>query len=186
MFGIKSDIDNHTLSKDSIIPLYRFFGIINASATSSNLLPFSHIGSFSFFSSSIIRCTGTIFIVSILFFTATSAITLERCSTSFSQISGSITLFCSDILFTKLSGCDIHTNTSSMKSHHNFLIKFSVILFIDLVKASESKIFHLRIHCVGSICFANIVFLHSSSAKTTAFIESFHISKMAFISFILK
>ena len=60
------------------------------------------------------------------------------------------------------------------------------MLLIHLVKPSESKIFHLRIHCVGSMCFANIVLFHSSSAKITAFIESFQMSKIAFISFMLK
>jgi hypothetical protein len=55
MFGTISDIDNQTLSNASMIQLYKFFGIINASATNSNLLPFNHIGSFSFFSSSMIR-----------------------------------------------------------------------------------------------------------------------------------
>gem|GEM_PF-1349613 len=184
MFGTTSAIDKPTLSNASITQLYKFFGTINASATNSNLFHFNHIGSFSFFSSSIIRYTGTIFIVSILFCTAISVITFDKCSTSFSLISSCITLFCSAILLTILSGCDIHTKTSSMKSHQSFFIKFSVMLFIDLVNASESNIFHLRIHCAGSICFANIVFFHSSSAKTTALIESFQISKIAFISFI--
>ncbi|OQB42307.1 MAG: hypothetical protein BWY04_00373 [candidate division CPR1 bacterium ADurb.Bin160] len=121
-----------------------------------------------------------------LFFTATSATTLDKCSTSDSQISGSMTLFCSTILFTTLSGCDMETKTSSIKSHHSFFIKFSTILLMDLVNHSESKIFPLRIHCVGSICFANIVVLPSSSANMTAFIESFPMSKMAFISLIFE
>jgi hypothetical protein len=95
-------------------------------------------------------------------------------------------LFCSTILFTTLSGCDIETKTSSIKSHHNFFTKFSTILLIDLVNASESKIFPLRIHCVGSMCFANIVVFHSSSANITAFIESFQTSKIAFMSLIFE